>query len=221
MNGFVSQVIQGAWINVALSLCAILFGLSLSILFTVGSFSSYPFARWIVFGLTGILRGVPELLVLFATYFGGSVVLSALFHKSIEVNAFFSGVFALGLIFSAYATQTWRGAFLAIASGQSEAAHALGLSRWVIFKKILLPQAWQHALPGLGNLWLTLLKDSALVALIGLADIMNRSQSAAATTQQPFKFYLIATGVFLILTSLSQWLLAKWYRHSRRSLIMT
>ena len=94
--------------------------------------------------------------------------------------------------------------------GQAEAGKALGLTGWFIFKKILLPQAWRHALPGLGNLWLVLLKDSALVSLVGLGDLMNKAQIAASTTHQPFKFYLLAAGCFLILTTLSQWLLKRY-----------
>lgn len=80
----------------------------------------------------------------------------------------------------------------------------MGLPGWIIFKRIVLPQAWHHALPGLGNLWLVLLKDSALVALIGLGDLMNKAQLAASTTREPFKFYVMAAFLFLLLTSVSQ-----------------
>ncbi len=129
-----------------------------------------------------------------------------------EVNAFIAGVISLGLIFAAYATQTLRGAFLALHKGQKEAAQALGLSSRRTFSHILFPQAWQIALPGLTNLWLVLLKDSALISLLGLSDLMFKAQIASSSTHQPFKFYFTAAIIFLILTSLSQFSFKRLYR---------
>ncbi|WP_304985385.1 ABC transporter permease [Coxiella-like endosymbiont] len=207
MNGlesFSSQLIKGSVVTITLSLCALVFGMALAILFTLTEFSHLKFFKKIVAGITIFIRGLPELLILFAVYFGSSVLLSELFHHSVQVSSFYAGVIALGLIFAAYATQTLRGALLAIPKGQTEAGEALGLSGIIIFKKIILPQAWRHALPGLGNLWLVLLKDSALVALIGLGELMSTARLAASTTQEPFRFYVVAALLFLILTSISQ-----------------
>ncbi len=216
---FFYQLCQGALVTLSVSLLAFVFGLLLSIIWSFSILTRFVFLRYAIFVLTGFIRSLPEILVLFAAYFGASVLLTTVFHQPIQVNAFCAGVFALGLIFSAYAFQVWRTAFSGIKVGQSEAAYALGLSNWSVFKNILLPQAWRQALPGLSNLWLVLLKDSALVSLIGLGDLMNKAQLAAMTTQQPFQFYMIAAACFLLFTSCSQLLLRQCSKRADRSFI--
>ncbi len=218
LHGFGVDLLKGLVVTLEVSLCAFVFGLALAIVFTLIELSPFKIARAVVISITSLIRGLPELLVLFTVYFGGSILLTHLLHRSAQVSAFVAGVVALGGIFSAYAAQTLRGAFLAIPKGQADAGKSLGLSGWQVFRKILLPQAWRHALPGIGNLWLVLLKDSALVSLIGLADLMSQAQVAASTTREPFKFYLTAALLFLILTTLSQWLLNFSYKCSARSL---
>ena len=216
LEGFGQLLVKGLVITVSVSLCAFMFGMVLAILFTLTEFSQLKFLKLISCSAATFIRGLPEVLVLFAVYFGGSVLLTQLFHRSLQVSAFSVGVCVLGMIFASYATQTLRGAFLAVPVGQTEAAKALGLSGWVVFKRITLPQARRHALPGLGNLWLALLKDSALVALIGLDDLVNKAQLAASSTQEPFKFYMTAALLFLILTSLSQLVLTICYKKANK-----
>ncbi len=190
--------------TIAVALSALAIGLILALLGALGELSRNRFISRATLACTGLIRGVPELLVLFGIYFGGSAFISLITGKDLQINAFIAGAFALGLIFAAYGAQTFRGAFLAIPSGQRESAQALSLSASRTFSHILLPQAWRFALPGLGNLWLVLLKDSALVSLLGLSDLMNKAQMASSNTHQPFKFYMTAAVIFLILTTLSQ-----------------
>lgn len=203
-EGYGNQLLLGTLTTIAVALCALIIGLILALMGALGELSRNVFLRRITLTLTGLVRGAPELLVLFGIYFGGSALLSLIIHRDTQINSFIAGAFALGLIFASYGAQTLRGAFLAIPSGQKEAAQALSLSSRYTFWHVLLPQAWRFALPGLGNLWLVLLKDSALVSLLGLSDLMNKSQLAASNTHQPFKFYLIAALIFLILTTLSE-----------------
>lgn len=212
MNEFIFFLLSGLFVTLKVSICAVLVGMLATILFTLIDLSSFKTLRSVVSTFTALIRGLPEILILFTIYFAGSALLTHLFHRSVQVSAFIAGVIALASIFSSYASQTLRGAFLAIPKGQSEAAKALGLSHWIIFKNILLPQAWVRALPGLGNLWLVLLKDSALVALIGLNELMNQAHLAASATLQPFKFYAIAAVIFLMLTTFSQTLLNYWIK---------
>ncbi len=204
LDGYGFQLVQGVGITLAVALSALLLGFILAILGAVGELSNRFAIRSFVLASTSIIRSLPELLVLTVIYFGGSAFLSWLWGENLQVNSFIAGVLGLGIIFSAYGSQTLRGAFLAIPRGQQEAAQALGLKTRRIFSHILLPQAWRFALPGLGNLWLVLLKDTALVSLIGLVDLMSKAQIAANSTRQPFKFYFIAGLVFLLLTTLSQ-----------------
>jgi arginine transport system permease protein len=203
-EGYGYQLLWGSVTTIAVAVSALAIGLIFALLGALGELSRNNFWRRSTLTMTALIRGLPELLVLFGIYFGGSALLSLLFHKDSQVNAFIAGAFALGLIFAAYGAQTLRGAFLAIPPGQREAAQALSLSPRYTFLRVLLPQAWRYALPGLGNLWLVLLKDSALVSLLGLSDLMNKSQLAASNTHQPFKFYMIAAMIFLILTTLSE-----------------
>ena len=153
-----------------------------------------------------MLRGLPEIVVLFFCYFGGTILLTAVWGHYVGVNAFVAGVIGLGLIFAAYAAQVFRGAFYQIPAGQFAAASAIGLSKRQTALKIVLPQVMHHAKPGLSNLWLTLLKDSSLVSLIGLADTMNNVGLAASQTHQPFLFYGLAVVLYLLLTSISTYL---------------
>src|SRR5690606_5542589 len=118
----------------------------------------------------------------------------------LELSAFAAGVIALGLCFGAYATEVFRGAILAIPKGHREAGLALGLSKARIFSRLILPQMWRIALPGLGNLFMILMKDTALVSVIGLEEIMRHSQVAVTASKEPFTFYMVAAFIYLGLT---------------------
>lgn len=204
LTAYLPLLINGVFVTIKLACFALILGLIVGLIGALAESSAQRWLRYIFVGYHSIIRGVPELVILFFIYFGSSEFLNTVFHRSVQVSAFVAGVIALGLIFGAYASQTFRGAFLAVPYGQVEAAKALGLNRWQTFRLIQLPQAWRHALPGLSNLWLVLLKDTALVSLIGLSDLMMRSQSAAVTTGKPFTFYFTAALIYLILTSISQ-----------------
>jgi len=207
LQGYLPQILNGTWVTIQVTTAALILGMLLGILAALGEGAKNTFIRYLFTGIISIVRGVPELLVLFFIYFGGTIFLTKIIGTYVNVSSFIAGVVALGLIFAAYASQTLRGAFIEIPKGQMEAGKALGLTNFRVFTKILLPQAWRHALPGLGNLFLVLLKDSALVSLIGLSDLMNKTQLAANSTHQPFTFFLVAAVIYLVLTSVSQVLL--------------
>lgn len=139
----------------------------------------------------------------------------------LELSAFAAGTIALGLCFGAYATEVFRGAILAIPKGHREAGLALGLSNGRILWRLILPQMWRIALPGLGNLFMILMKDTALVSVIGLEEIMRRSQIAVTASKEPFTFYLVAAFIYLGLTVLAMigmhWLEKRAGRGFKRS----
>ena len=110
---------------------------------------------------------------------------------------------ALSLTFGAYATEVLRGAYLSLPRQQAEAAQALGLSRLRTLRHVLLPQVWRMALPGLGNLFLVLLKDTSLVSVVGLDELTRKSTIAVSYTKQPFTFYFAAALIYLAMTALS------------------
>lgn len=195
---------KGVLITLAVAICALFLGLILGMLGALGESSHQKNVRYLFVTYHTIIRGVPEILVIFFIFFGSAQILNTLFRNAININPFIAGSIALGLLFGAYASQTIRGAFLVIKRGQVEAAEVLALTKYQIFWQVKFPQAWRYALPGLGNLWLVLLKDTALVSLIGLADLMMNTEAAAVTTQQPFTFYATAAVIYLCLTSISE-----------------
>jgi His/Glu/Gln/Arg/opine family amino acid ABC transporter permease subunit len=165
--------------------------------------SRWRVLRSIAEAYTTIIRGIPELIIILLLYFGGTVTLSRLAGHYVEVNGFSAGIFALTIVFGAYATEIFRGAILAIPRGQIEAARALGMRPAATFRTVMLPQLWRFALPGIGNLWLVLLKDTALISVVGLEELMRKTAITAGSTRQPFTFYFTAAMIYLAFTIVS------------------
>ena len=217
---------SAAGMTVGLAVCALAVGLALAMLFAVLESSRLRAVSWLASGLVTLLRGLPEILVVLFVYFGASQLLLTLsdgftlplgftqLHiqvqiENFDVSPFLCGVIALSLLYAAYASQTLRGALKAVPDGQRESGQALGLSKAAIFFRIVMPQMWRHALPGLGNQWLVLLKDTALVSLISVNDLMLQTRSIATRTQEPFTWYIIAAAIYLVITLISQYILKR------------
>lgn len=158
---------------------------------------------------TTVIRGIPDLVMMLLIFFGGQALVNdigAHFEWDyIDINPYVAGIITIGFIFGAYMGETFRGAILAVPAGMLEAGLAYGMSKWQVFLRILLPQMMRHALPGLGNNWLVLMKSTALVSVIGLNELVFRAGQAGGSTRQPFIFYLFVAFVFLIFTTLSIW----------------
>ena len=199
---FLSLMFTAALMTLGLAVCSLVAGLLLSMLFAVLEANRVVGRPMAV--LVALLRGLPEILVVLLVYFGSSEVVEMITGEYIEFGAFGCGVFALSLIFAAYASQTLRGAIQAIPKGQWESGAALGLSKGYTFLHIIMPQVWRHALPGLSNQWLVLLKDTALISLIGVDDLMRQAQLVNTNTHQPFTWYGIAALIYLAVTMVSQ-----------------
>ena len=155
---------------------------------------------------TTVLRGVPELLVIYLVYFGGSAVVTRIaaamgVQGFLGLPSFLAGSLACGLTSAAYQAEVYRGAALAIPRGQTEAARALGMNAALRFRRILVPQILAVALPGLGNVWQLALKESALISVTGLVELLRQSQIGAGSTHQPFSFYIAAGLLYLALTT--------------------
>lgn len=223
LHGFGDQLLQGAVVTLELALFSLLVGLILGMLGASAKLSSIKVFQWIAHGYTTLIRGIPELLTVLIIYFGATSVLMGIaglfgYNEYIEVGAFAAGVTALGLTFGAYATEVFRGALQSIPKGQHEAAIALGMGPVRKFYRIILPQVWRVALPGLGNLFLVLLKDTALVSVIGLEDIMRKANIAVNNTKEAFLFYMVAALMYLILTILSMMLVFYMEKRANRGL---
>lgn len=205
LQGFGHLLLGGAWITIKLALTSLAIGLVFGLIGASAKMSRFkPFNMMANF-YTSVIRGIPELLSIMFIYFGGTMLLSIVLDKlgyqgSVDISPFWAGVAALSIAFGAYATETFRMAFQEIPSGQREAGQAIGLNNFQILWRIILPQMWRIALPGLGNLFLVLLKDTALVSVVGLEDLMRHAKSAATSTQSPFTFYMAAALIYLCMT---------------------
>lgn len=215
LQGFGGLLLSGALVTIKITLTSLAIGMVLGLLGATAKLSSIWIFRKLATLYTATMRGIPELLLVLFIYYGGSMVLMSVlksfgYNNYIEISAFWGGVMALSIAFGAYATEILRMAIQEIPVGQSEAAQAIGMRPLQIFYRITLPQVWQIALPGLGNLFLVLLKDTALVSVVGLKDIMYQSSRAAQSTQQPFTFYMAAAiiylGLTILITGFTMWL---------------
>ncbi|OEF24142.1 arginine ABC transporter permease ArtQ [Vibrio rumoiensis] len=204
LSGYSLALIQASWLTIELAFSSLAVGLVLAMILASGEMSRFKLISWPTTTLVTIIRGLPELLVILFIFFGSGQILFYITGEYVEISPFLSGVIALSLIFASYAAQTLRGALKAVPKGQSEAASALGLSKTRIFIRIVLPQAVRHALPGLTNQWLVLLKDTALVSLIGVTDLLKQAQLTSAATHQSFTWYATAAAVYLVITLITQ-----------------
>jgi len=208
LYGFGGTLAAGAGVTIKLALASLIFGLCLGLIGAGAKLSRFFLLRTAADIGTTVIRGVPELVLVLAVYFGGAVVINGLAAKIgysgyIEINAFGAGVLAIGAASGAYATEVFRGAILAIPKGQVEAARALGMPAFLLFRRIVLPQVWRYALPGLGNLFLILQKNTALVSVTGLSDLMRNTTVAVGYTRKPFTFYLVAALIYLGFTTIT------------------
>ncbi|AOE87961.1 ABC transporter permease [Pseudomonas sp. TCU-HL1] len=225
LYGFGPALAAGALMTIKLALSALAVGLVLGLLGALARTSSTKPLQWLGGTYSTIVRGVPELLWVLLIYFGTVNLMRTLGEwlgmPGLELNAFAAGTIALGLCFGSYATEVFRGAILAIPKGHREAGMALGLSSSRILWRVILPQMWRIALPGLGNLFMILMKDTALVSVIGLEEIMRRSQIAVTASKQPFTFFMVAAFIYLGLTILAMigmhWLEKRAGRGFKRS----
>ncbi|HDY7965841.1 arginine ABC transporter permease ArtQ [Vibrio vulnificus] len=204
LTGYSLSLVQASWMTIQLALVSLAVGLVLAVVFAGGEMTRHRLVKWPTTALVTVLRGLPELLVVLFIYFGSTQVLFLLTGDFIEVSPYLSGVIALSLIFASYASQTIRGALKAVNKGQREAASALGMSKSRTFFRIVLPQAVRHALPGLTNQWLVLLKDTALVSLIGVTDLLKQAQLTSAATHEAFTWYATAAAIYLVITLVTQ-----------------
>ena len=209
-SGWGDEMAMATLMTLTVAVCAFALALIIGTIGAAAKLSRIRLVRLLFDIYTTVARGVPELLIIYLLFFGGSGAVMYLakifgYHGYIEVNAFSAGVAAISLINGAYQTEVFRGAALAIPKGQLEAARAVGMNNSLLFRRVLVPQVLRLALPGLGNCWLSALKETALVSVTGLVEIMRQAYIAAGSSQMPFIFYTLAAGLFLLLTTFSSY----------------
>jgi octopine/nopaline transport system permease protein len=207
-GGWGGLLLLGALMTLAVTLVALAIGAVIGSVVAWAKLSRGLLPRFLGDAYTTVFRGVPELLIIYLIYFGGSRGVSAIgamfgAQGFIGLPAFLAGAIGVGLISASYQAEVFRGSFLAVAAGEIEAARAIGMPQLLRFRRIIVPQVLRFALPGLGNVWQLCLKDSALVSVTGLAELMRQSQVAAGSTHLYFTFYIAGGCLYLVLTTLS------------------
>ena len=207
-TGWGDELFYATLMTIAVSVTAMFVGFFFALIFTPLKLSKYKSLNLIRNFYTTVIRGVPELLVIYLFFFGGSgaiMYVASIFgyYEYIEINAFITGAFAIGIISGAYSTEVFRGAIQSIDKGQFEACHVLGLKKYIYFFKVIMPQMLRLAIPNLSNVWQITLKDTSLISVTGLVEIMRQSYIAAGYTRDPLFFYSFAAVLYLFLTFLS------------------
>jgi len=209
LHGFLPSLLEGAAVTLGVALSSLAVAVVLGLAGALAKLSRSRVAQGVAAIYTTLIRGVPDLVLMLLVFYGGQVALNTvapmLGHEDyIDIDPFVAGSLTIGFIFGAYLTEAFRGAFLAVPPGQREAGLAYGMSTRQVLWRITLPQMLRHALPGLSNNWLVLVKSTAIVSVIGLSDLMTRGQQAAGNTREPFSFYLAVALIYLVFTSVSE-----------------
>ena len=199
---------RGVLVTVGVAVLALVLATVLGALGATAKLSRRRVLRWIAQVYTTIVRGVPDLVLILLIYFGGQRLLNdvgrALGSDYIEISKFWAGVISIGFIYGAYLTETFRGAYQSVHKGQAEAALSLGMKPLPILWTVLLPQIMRLALPGYGNVWMVLVKSTAVVSVIGLEDLVGLADKAGKATRAPFLFFVAVILVYLTITWVSQ-----------------
>lgn len=205
---FFPLVLDGVVLTVSLSLASTLLAVALGILGACARLSDRAVTRFFGAAYVGLVRAIPDLILMLLIFFGGQMLINLFVERTglierFEIPKFAAGVFAIGLVFGSYMTETFRSAYLSIPKGQIEAAKACGMLSHQWFRHIVWPQIVPLALPSFTNNYLVLMKSTALVSIIGLQDVTYTALQAGRTTREPFIFLSVAMLVYLAFTILS------------------
>lgn len=218
--GWGGNLLRGLAKTIQIALGAYALGLLIGFAAALGKLHGGPLLRWTLEIYTTLIRAVPELVLILLLYYAGTdllnQVLEGLGYERVDISGLAAGIYVLGFVQGAYATEVLRGAMLAVPVGQIEAAKAFGMSWGKRLRRIAVPLMIPFALPGLANLWLIVTKDTALLAVVGFSELALETRQAAGSTKAYFLFYTTAAVLYLCLT-LGSSIIFRWLeRHFRR-----
>ncbi len=208
LKGYGWMLWDGVQITLLVAVCAMTLALVMGLIGAWGKLSQSKVAHGAANTYTTVIRGVPELLLILIVYYGTPTLIQGIledfgYDVILDINPFLAGCITIGFIYGAFSTEVFRGAILAVDKGQIEAAYATGMSRMLMARRILLPQMWRFALPGLGNVWMVLIKATSLISIIQLPELLRNADIAARAVHLPFTFYFAASLIYLGLTVVS------------------
>lgn len=211
LQGYGWMLWQGTQLTILVGLLSMVVAMVLGLIGAWGKLCGLPPVVLLTSAYTTVVRGVPELVLILLIFYGVPTLImdisAALTGTELVVNfnPFISGVLTIGFIYGAFSTEVFRGAFMAVPKGQLEAARAMGMPPALAFRRVLLPQVWRFALPGLGNVWMVLIKATALISVIQLPELMRNSEIASRATRMPFTIFMAASLIYLGITLVSMY----------------
>jgi octopine/nopaline transport system permease protein len=203
LTGWWDDYFWGSLVVLKVFVVALIMMILFGLIGAAAKLSDSPIAHKFASAYTIVFRGTPELLVLMLIYYGSAISLTSLFQtfdptiKFVDFPPFWAGSFCIALIVGSYATETFRGAFLGVDPGVIEASKALGISDFQTFIHVRIPEMWRLALPAFGNHMLSLVKDTALISIIGLEETMWVAQQATGYSGKPFTMYFVVGCIYL------------------------
>ncbi|MDI9348973.1 MAG: ABC transporter permease subunit [Candidatus Symbiobacter sp.] len=220
-DGWGGQLWHGTRITIELALASLILGLVAGAGLALAKLSRFKIIKYLADAYTIIIRGTPEFLILLLVYYGSNRAVNYLLSLiglqfNLEIPQFLAAVLGLAFIYAAYASEVFVGAYRAVAKGQIEAGQVIGLSRWQLFYRIRVPLLWRFALPGLGNLWLSMIKDTSLAAVLAMNDLLRVAKVAGEAENRNLLFFVFTGIIYLLMTAISDYFLRKVERHSRR-----
>jgi polar amino acid transport system permease protein len=220
-TGWGDELLRGALLTLAISGCSYLLGIILGLVGATAKSSKSRIVRTLAWFYTTVVRAVPELLLILLIYYTSTsalrqVIVGLGLAQDFEVNGFVAACLSLGFVQGAYCTEVFRGAITGVSRGQREAAAALGLSRQHTWWLVIFPQMLQRALPGLGNLWLVVLKESALISVVGFSELLFTAKMAGGASHNYLFFFLTVAVAYFGLSVASSKLFEVLERHVGR-----
>ncbi|MCX7300211.1 MAG: ABC transporter permease [Rhodobacterales bacterium] len=220
--GWGGNLLRGLVNSLQIAAGAFGFGLVIGLLGASGKLYGGPVTRDLLEVYTTVVRAVPELVLILILYFIGTDLLNrataTMGYGSVEISGVAAGIWVLGVVQGAYATEVLRGAIRAVPPGQFDAGRAYGMGGVMLMRRVTIPAMLPYAIPGLANLWLIATKDTALLAIVGFAELTLETKQAAGSTKAYFTFYLAAGLLYLIVTLVSTFLFHRLENRSRRGL---
>ncbi|MDA2984506.1 MAG: amino acid ABC transporter permease [Actinomycetota bacterium] len=185
-------LIEGFGIAMFSAVAGIILAIILGLIIALMRLSRFKILRGFAFIYTQLFRGVPLYVLILWIYFG------LVYAVGIDIPRIPSGIIALALLNSGYLSETFRSGILAVSNGQREAGQALGLKGWQVARYIILPQAGRIVIPPTGNQFIDAIKDSAILSIIGVPELMKVAQEQANLFYRPFEFYTVAGLLYLV-----------------------
>jgi polar amino acid transport system permease protein len=221
--GWGANLMRGLANSIQIALGAYAVGLIIGTAGAFGKLHGGPVTRDLLAVYTTVVRAVPELVLILILYFAVTDLVNqamvAFGYARIQISGVAAGIAVLGIVQGAYATEVIRGAILAVPTGQLEAARAMGMPPLRTAWRITLPLMLSNAIPGLANLWLIATKDTALLAIVGFAELTLQTRQAASSTKAFLTFFLAAGVLYLLITLVSTLIFAiieRWARRGQR-----